>query len=209
MAFFFSLLLSCNKNPIAPNTIRTILIPLAVGNEWDMVRTGFDSIGTVTSTEAESILIKADTTIAGQHWFYRDYGIYYFAYQNTETGVLTRLISPYADTNALIYFKYPTQVGDTYGHPWVIESPDHASMTDTAEQTTVLSTDEVITVPAGTFHCIKYHTILLPFGSNFYFDEYVSPNYGWIRTDEYIPTQDGTVYLFGSTQTTKITLKSG
>ncbi len=129
------------------------LIPLAIGTRWT-----YDSIDSVLFTtdtsrdqsihERQSFAVIADTVAAdGSTWAVLDSSydiidggpIGGHTYVANRSGGLWSFV-PYPISLLSLEFPYPTKVGTS----------------ENFGITVVLKTDTVVTVPAGTFHCVLY-----------------------------------------------------
>jgi hypothetical protein len=201
-------LVSCSDQSSQPSE-QTVsnLLPLAVGNQWISQRLHFDSLGHVLSYDPpESLRIRADTLIEGSRWFYHDYLGHLLAYRNSETGSLTRLVSPNTDGKTYLAYKQPARVGESYGFPIVVFSGYNAWLADTLYRCSIISLDSTASVPAGTFHCFQFRVVRLSSGD--WWDEFLAPNYGWIRKDYYVRFgPGGGIYRIYSMQATSISIR--
>lgn len=180
------------------------ILPLKIGNEWIFQRSYYDSLGNVTATgSGDTILIKGDTLIDGFRWFYHRYLGHYLAYRNSETGALTRLVSPNTDGRVCLAYKQPARVGDTYGFPIVFFASERAWLVDSVFTCQVVSLDTVVTISGTAFHCYQYR--VRHKGSEWWYDEFLSPKNGWIRKDFYSRSKPGGgMYRVSSLEAIKI-----
>ena len=197
-------LTGCSDGPTGPSTIIEFM-PIEIGNQWITQHSYFDTLGVqIQINLPDTVTIIGDTLINSQRWCYQYYLGYLLAYRNAESGAFIRLVSPNTDGVEKLLYQFPTYVGSAYAYPVVTFSGDSAWLSDTKDSCTVISVDTVLTVPAGTFHCVQYRTIRLP---RSWTDHFVARDYGWIRTDYYAPfVPGGGVYRAGSIETIKIVL---
>lgn len=167
------------------------LIPLMNGNRWVIQYLQYDSSGSLMATFVDTIEVKRDTVIGSERWYnaprlkppdadYLDF------YTNRPDGfwVRRRVVTPNQDT-ALHYmtFKYPTQAGESWGTP----------LGDSAR---TISTNELVTTPAGSDTCIKYEDHLqLRATERVVFHYYVRPGKGWVQLDIFLESGSGRQYL--------------
>lgn len=182
------LILACDSEPTGSNLAVGNLIPLDGGNEWRFTQTLFNSRGNVIDTEADSIVLIADTTLNEQRWFYREYHGHHLAYRNTGSGVQVRLVSEHTSPQTQTLYKYPARIGDRFNYPEVYFSGDSAWIDPEHMLARVVSVDTLITVPAGTFRCYQYRLTDRELNIGWR-DEFISPQYGWIMKARY--SQEG------------------
>jgi hypothetical protein len=178
--------ISCEDNPTKSNLFPTEMIPLKMGNSWSYVRTNYDSTGIVEYTENITSTIDKDTLIDELTWYgYSDTpsGIWftnksngYWVYARWNNG------NAIVDTMLLIY-KYPAIVGDVFDFP--------------SFRREVVSTNELITVPAGSYKTIHYSDTFLD-SSNYLLDSFeifVAQGIGLIKRVQIGRKQDGTRFM--------------
>ena len=174
----FPLLSSCKEAVIVPDVEPTEVFPLKMGNRWDFTRTYWDMSGNPTQVAAEYLRVFADTVLFGQRgsivWLYAADQFFTNSYE----GVTTRWIA--IDDQAHVIYKYPARVGDTYGYP-IPTFGQVLFMDDTSWIATVIAVDTLITVPAGSFHCIAYR--VSPDVYWFYRLYFISVGDGWIKEE--------------------------
>lgn len=140
-----------------------VIIPLSVGNKWIGEATDYAS-GAVFRIRVDTIGVEKDTVIDGE----RRYLI------SRQNGYVNRSDGAYAwglgqGGDPLLQFKYPAQVGDSVVHgDSTLKIVVH-----------VLSTDEFVTVPAGTYSC--FHYFITGNVSQFETDYFVAPNIGYVK----------------------------
>ncbi len=133
------------------------LIPLAIGTRWT-----YDSIDSVLFTtdtsrdhsfhQSQSFAVIADTTVAdGSTWAVLDSasgiidvsgGTGVHGYVANRSGGFWSLNLALSPVLSLLFFEFP--------YPAKVGTSENFGIT------VVLKTDTVITVPAGTFHCLLY-----------------------------------------------------
>ncbi len=157
-----------------------VIMPLAIGNSWTYQVEPADSAnGVPTFTDS----ITGFDTINGIAWFVvqRSSSGSPFYYREASDGLHEAL--PF-DTNGTfdnLCAKYPAQSGDHYTDSmWVsyhLAGDTTWKVMPGSSTTTVDSADEVISVPAGTFHALKYeyfpHLNLL--------EQYFAPGVGMVQ----------------------------
>lgn len=186
--------ISCKDNVSEPNSVqKSYLIPFSPSNRWIYNVTIYDSVGTIKRTSTDTTIFY-DTVISNVHWFhtYRND----WTYSNSDIGVVSRLIG---DDHIVLTYKYPALKGEHYGSP----SIEHANvgnewLADTVYNTEIITTDTIITVPSGNYHCLGYKTLNNDATIISYTLEFISPGYGWIKSETYFSYNQGkNVYLFG------------
>jgi hypothetical protein len=202
-----SLLVSCHDMGPGPSssTISNIL-PLNVGNKWVAFVTPYDSLGKAGLGSSTTIELVRDTVIESQRWFYYLGFGRKVAYRCTESGAAVRLVSPNIGENEGIRYKQPCTRGETYRLAMISLSPDGDRITlDSTYICTVKSIDTVITVPAGTFHCIHYY--VREYDGADSWDDFLAPGSGWIKYVQYIaPVPGRPAYVSSISEATSIEL---
>ena len=157
--------LHCGKseNQITdPSGITSPIYPLKVGNKWTFRETYLSSSGTVFGSDTVSQTIVGEEMINGEKWFLL-----------TSTAYVDQLITTkqdgiylyYPDINSVVLkYKYPAAMGVEYTSGY--EEWTGALLTLVTFQMTVDSTNEVVTVPKGTYQCYNYDApeVLATFG---------------------------------------------
>ena len=139
---------SCSKkdsNPVTTNNSTTIFA-LVIGNQWIYQNYTYDSAsGTLILAARDTAKITRDTLIQGEKWFTSGNGSYSANRSdgNWEYDTISGM---------QLNFKYPAQVNDSY-KVIIFDSGGHGSDT---EKVKVLSINQSVTVPAGTFSCVTY-----------------------------------------------------
>ena len=121
------------------------IMPLSVGSFWKGSFEQYDQSGNVIEDGIFSILVERDTAIDNQAWYILAGTENLFS--NREDGLWA--MYGYADGRTLqdpvLHSKFPATTEDTY------QSGDTLVAT-----VTVISTDTLITVPGGEYHCFLY-----------------------------------------------------
>ena len=158
-----------NDNDVTQGEPAVKIMPLAISNEWDFNVVRVDSLGDTIQSLAQSMVIIGDTTVSGVTWYEYRMGF------NQESGPFPMMASKAdglwakgPDSTDLPYLlaKYPASVGDTW---------KNADETDTFY---VEAVDLSVTVPAGSYDCIKY-AIHRPDGDSTH--SYFSPGVGLVK----------------------------
>lgn len=152
------LLSACNCSTTNNNQME--IMPLKIGNKWVYsVKTEKDSL-------VKTNQIFKDTLVQGDIWFIVTLdGVPVFIAKNKSDGMwLLRKSTAFPDGKAVLFYKYPANVGDSYD-------------VDTIK-VTILSTKDTIHVIGGTYICYHYQTL---WGQNEKYDEYFTPNIGVIK----------------------------
>lgn len=154
-------------SPVLPDQS---ILPLQVGNHWIGEGTSFRADGSIRSQGRDTIRIVRDTIVSGERRFVtsanegyvrRADGIYLW-----NVGALPTPIS---------YFKFPASTGDRVVVPFVYLGSDTLIVT-------VVSTDAVVTVPAGTF--ATYHYLIQSTLTNTDIHQYLAPDVGFVRIEK-------------------------
>lgn len=134
----------------------TVMIPLSIGNTWYGYSAQYDEYGTIVRNGSDTTTLVKDTTINGEKWYLTNAPLT-TAVTNRADGYYIWPLYLGRDGLATMAAKFPTQKGDTFGlgrEPYIDEEGD---VTDTLlKYFEVASTDTVIKVRAGTFHCYEY-----------------------------------------------------
>jgi hypothetical protein len=136
-----------DTNSAAAATAPTYIVPLAIGNQWTMRTSLRDGQGKLISSSIQTSQILSDSTIDGERWFVMHTPASGDNPSRTSLGT-NRPDGFYVLKSGvpLLNVKYPAHVGDNY----------HGFGGDAK----VLSTNEKISVPKGTFICYQYSVIL-------------------------------------------------
>lgn len=174
------------------------IVPLSLGNQWILADTSYDMLGNLQEVSWQYYTITRDTVLFGQRLF-----SYWGFCANTDSGLVTYegfTRSPWTgDTVALyrLFYKYPASPGQAYAVGGTITED-----TIIATKTIVGSTDTLIRVPAGAFHCINYRFY---FGDQPSADHFVSPGIGLVKLVTYwqtnIPADPIRVHVAGQLKT--------
>lgn len=134
------------------------LFPLKIGNKWTYQITKNDSISTSYND------IQKDTVVNGETWYIvlRD-GEPVFTSKNKSDGMWIMF-----GNEKVLFYKYPATLNDEYMAG--------------AVSVKVVSLNKQITVPAGTFECIQYHTV---YSDKEEYDEFFCPGTGTIKIIAY------------------------
>jgi len=188
---YLSLCISCKNSTVEPE-IKDSLIPLAAGNEWIFQETTTGIYLPYPDVDTVSFLISESKIISNQKWYRKkiiDKGIPFdldniwsMEYQNASTGILSRVIYYDSASSVYLYHKYPTSINDKNGIP---RSTIYNGklIIDTFMVSITISVDTVITVPAGTYHCVHHQIVPSTGKITSKTDVYISPNYGWIKEE--------------------------
>jgi len=138
--------------PVATQGGSTIM-PLAVGNRWSGVTTLYEN-GAVSSQFQDSVRIVSALERDGFTWYVDDDGL---LCRTDETGLHPSVSCECLALNA----RYPAAPGDTFSTVRVLVLlPSSQVPVEQVVAWQVVSVDTLITVPAGTFHCYHYRTVL-------------------------------------------------
>ncbi len=142
-------LISSNNdaNSTARAITPTYIVPLAVGNQWTTRASSRNAEGKLISSGIQTSRIISDTTIDGERWFVEEFSS---SDDNpSRTGLCTNRSDGFYILRSgapLLSVKYPVSVGDRYQ--------------GFGGDAKVLSTNEKISVPKGTFVCYQYSVSL-------------------------------------------------
>jgi hypothetical protein len=145
------------------------IMPLAMNNQWDFKVVRVDSLGDTLQSLAQSMIIIGDTSVSGTTWYQYQMGF------SQSTGPFPMMANkndglwaagPDAGDLPYMLAKYPASVGEIW---------TNASGSDTFS---VEAVDLNITVPAGTYDCMKY-VIHRPTGDSTH--SYFAPGVGLVK----------------------------
>lgn len=166
---FLATFYGCEKsNPVSNNDTSKILIPIAKGNTWYLTGTSYDTLGNVKENYGETYDVRGDTVLFGKKLTF--YAGHYVTY--TDSGLIAYggySISSDAPQDTVVYFrllyKYPAKTGESFSYGMKVGI-----------------TDTIVTVSAGSFHCIKYSSYT---NGVLYEDVYISPGIGLVKIVSY------------------------
>lgn len=142
------------------------LFPLKIGNTWNFKSTKMDTV----ITNHFNKVIK-DTTLLDETWAV-------LTYDNAVNSILKNkldglwFVIPTKSTSgntAILYYKYPVASGTQY-------------MTPDSVNVTVVSTNESVTVPMGTFACYHY---TMRYANKEVYQEYFCPGTGLVKIEKF------------------------
>lgn len=184
--FGLGLIVGCSETPSGPST-SSVIMPLAVGNQWVSELTSFDNNGNPIIS-LDTFKIESKVFENGKEVFYSSRNDPYYYLNNTL----------YTMVDSLPWFivqppKYVSEVvrNDTF----VIAETD--SYGDPTGETYTLflrqwvkAMDTMITVKAGTFKCFAYNSTLITPKFGFYQSErsFFSEGVGSIKSESYSDT---------------------
>jgi hypothetical protein len=194
-SYFITLKITDNGKPdiIIKNTAKIMvsLIPLKIGNTW-FATDKYDTNGVFKSSMEGAYKIIKDSLFKGKKWAVMDEyelvtgpGTNGALVRNDTDGIHIMDEMRNGDLLNTLWFKYPCKAGDefanfssTYNDLGDIETDDYV--------TKVISINESVTVPAGTFKCIHYQQIHNYTSSSNSFsqhiiDTYISFGVGFIK----------------------------
>jgi hypothetical protein len=151
----FLLIAGCS-NTSGP-TSGDVLMPLAVNNTWIYENFSYDSLGNRSPGFYDTTLLVSSHLVNGEMRYTNQYGV---DWMNRNDSLMTyySLGSGY-----YIFAKYPMKIGESMNlDKWVITTESNPDPIEEAQRVlTYLGGDTTITVPAGTFKCIKYRNDLI------------------------------------------------
>jgi hypothetical protein len=128
-------------------------MPLAVGNTWYGKATIYDTSFNKLNEVSDTLEIVKDSIVNGDHWFVDKYRKN--LYRNTNNYLINRDLTTSGKNDA--YFSYPTIVGGITPYDTIFRDNNQTGGVDTVYYMMIVSsTDTLITVPAGSFHCYCY-----------------------------------------------------
>jgi hypothetical protein len=179
LLFFVLLVASCGDKSTNPKQVGQIW-PLAIGNQWSFQLTEFDTNTVVISIDTLVLEVVKDTIIHNETF-----------YLLTANGVRDPEVRPmtnredglwdYRDSDTIIILiKYPVTVGESFFQLY--------------DSLVVVSTDTLVTVPAGSFHCVRYDDYLIATG-RLLTHIYAAPNVGLVKKEDFSLTPGDRLYL--------------
>jgi hypothetical protein len=147
-------------------TERLVIMPLAVGNFWEYHVLWNDTAH--YGDYYDTTYIIRDTLIRGEDWFVDNHRTYY---ANRDDGLY--ILSGGMPTLA---FKFPTSINDSFPSPYTL--PLHTYET---YRLVVHSLSEPVTVPAGTYNCVVYRSLVEPIYPSGFADYHYCPNVGMVQ----------------------------
>ena len=146
---------------------QTPVVPLSVGNYWNYnTKDSIHSTGQVFNYNT-FFCVYGDTVINNERWYlwgpYEKSDVWYI---NKQYGLISLSIFKSGDETSIridTTFKYPVILGDKY------------------KNLEVLSVNEKVAVPVGTFSCIHFRYTIIGNPSDI-IDEYFAPGIGRIKT---------------------------
>jgi hypothetical protein len=185
IAVLTALVLSSCNSTTEPggNNLTDVIMPLKVGNLWVYDYIEFDSTGATIATGTDSLGVVGQVTIGGSTWYlFSNFSSDTTSVQNRKDGIY----SVFEGKEWHVYL-YPTKPGDRlYTRNDTVDDGDRVIL----EYTDVETINSSVTVPAGTFSCVKY--------VNRQEEHTLSTGYVWTppsRTVDYVAPNKGLVQL--------------
>ena len=152
--------------------------PLKVGNQWTLENRVTDSLGDLVRVDTSVVLIAKDTVIQQETWYIPTVN----GVRDPDMNLVTNRNSGLwqGGSNGYLLFKYPAKAGDTYVIPM--------------GKATVLSVNDTMQVPVGTFICHTYKWVGDGEVNRAFQWQYFAPGVGWVASVEFYKTPGGTVY---------------
>jgi len=151
---------SCAKNDPPVDKQQKPLFPLSIGNNWSYVETFYD--GDYTDSQTDQLNVLGSYTIDGITGFaLNEYkkGYPISLLENDKEG---NLVEHFFNNDKLVHttilFKKNVKKGDSWAYKDVVYSDSTHSSAYNIEDVivTCVTTDTIITVPKGDFHCIGF-----------------------------------------------------
>lgn len=210
-SLFLVLLFSACKSPANSSGAGDtgVLIPLAVGNTWTSDEVVFFPDGSTKNDPNVTLAIEPVARVSN--------GITFYFYDST-VYLSNRSDGVYATDPSLLfsqlYFKYPANIGDTFRSEHdtsfgVVFVHNKDSIVQGVSQFIVTGKDVPITVPAGTYSCLKYQTDWVDIHSGKSYSrniEYFAPNVGEIMKEQYTIDSTNSLQLLTRSRLLKVTL---
>ena len=178
--FLLSVLLILGCSDEVVNHKRSVIWPLAIGNQWTLETCEFNYAGDTLSFDTLTLEVVRDTVINSERWFI----IYVNGSYDPELPPVTNKADGGWQVDSLgqewMSAKYPAVVNDSF--QW----GDQMCYVD--------SINEIVTVPAGDFTCYRYRRTDI--GST---DPrslmYLSPDRGLVKLEELVIDGGGQPYV--------------
>ena len=173
-----------------PDVVDSVILPLAIGNEWITEVTEYNESGQVTGQFTGTGTVVGDTMINDWPWYFLETdtsGTDTSLWTNRDDGAWAWTDS--AGTPEVLMLKYPAVPGESYS----VYSVSVA----------VEAVDMNVTVPAGTFSCYYYRVYIPIFGT--IGKIWAAPDIGIVRAEEYGLSLFGT-YLSREVELTSYSL---
>ncbi len=165
----------CSQTP-PPTADTNVIVPLGVGYRWEGILTTYH--GSDSTLSSEFVTLTYEMSDHNERWYRLAYirngdtNTALYLLTNRKDGLWQRnadYVAPDSLSRVMtLVFKYPAVAGDDY--------------TCGLELTmSVLATDTVVTVPAGTFHCICYLATDLSGEETSDTVLFLCPGVGWVR----------------------------
>ncbi|MEI6173968.1 MAG: hypothetical protein WCR01_09460 [Bacteroidota bacterium] len=171
----------CKKTGTSDEPVKSPeIFPLSIGYHWDFTTTTSDKVKT---THVNDVI--NDTLIDGEKWFVLtyDHSVRTICRNNSSGWWFLYQSVPQSPVTPLLYYRYPV-------------SGDEVYMTPDSTKVTVVSVNDIVTVPAGKFACYRYH--MIHYREGYECDEYLSPGTGLVLHVIYAPG-------IGSTKVAEVT----
>ena len=139
---------SCSQHPTQPGSGSNVLWPMAVGNRWIGTHHYYDVNGQLTGTRRDTMTIVGTADVNGETWYEFEDGALRI---NRLDGVWMRIPESDGDELSILFARYPTTRGDTFGtfeFQQTFENGQPGGSYVSWLQT--LAVDSVVTVPYGT-----------------------------------------------------------
>jgi hypothetical protein len=205
LSIYAVLVAGCESNTDSDHTTipDDVILPLAVNNEWVYSETFYDTNGVISRQNSYSYAIVKDSMRLGEKIYIDENG---YQYANRTDG-LWYLTDGLFYNEQRLAFKYPCKLGDTFPAP----SFNYSGSDGDVVTMTVATVNANVTVPAGTYTCIKYVGEGYMPATDQKTDRriyYIAPKVGIVLIEDYdyIPNQTDPPLAF-RTELTRVTLK--
>jgi hypothetical protein len=187
------LLAACDKDdPVTPGAGGS-LYPLTIGNSWTYRSMRFDSLGNSKSLDTVEFSITKDTLVGNEHWFSLGSGVgEYLANRGDGTWYMRINSSGVITQQPVMFFRYPAAVNDS----WLTMDSGMATLT---------GKDVSVTVPAGTYKCLRYAYDIAKWDFHQIMD--VAPGVGYVKEEVFAKRFSGVQYVESRRELIKVQLK--
>lgn len=146
---FFTVSCNLENNPTAPSLSNsTVIMPLKTGNRWIYEGKQLDPSGKVINYFTDTIEVNGEITIEGKLWYIINE---VYISRNSKEGLWTAVFMFDKIYDLSLASKYPGLTGDRWDN----------------DICSIVSSDTLIKVPYGEFHCLKYKTYSQLYGCSF------------------------------------------
>lgn len=172
------------------------MLPITIGNSWTYQDTVYGSGNEYVLDQTFSITIISSVVINGKKYATFD-DMLSSPTRNDALGTWTLRLD--STRTEYLEFKYPGSLGDVFDFDTTTTPTTNGGTQVVYGHAQIITTDTLITVPAGTFHCYgyEYDYFTMQDGKLYSKDlSYCAPNVGCIKDEAYkFDKRTNTFYL--------------